>query len=393
MAEACYVPQYLPASFKGVPFDAMEADSEHGRRGAEGEFPFGESTAYADLGRKIRRFTVQGKLVRNSHVADAELMIAAVESPGPGMLIHPTRGAVMVACTTLKVSDKIEDEQGVTYLDFEFVEGNEVGTSIPLGASFFGISMAGVSVALEISFKGKYSKPVRFNRKNLVNNTAREGLAIVKDEFARSIRGTKDNRKWSSLSIMDIATQDPANFANADNVYELTSQSMLLMSSNSVGEKKYQSFRKIVNWSSQSSELPFEAADAQNSVYALFRILGAGYMARAALETPTTTLQAALDQYDQVMSVLDQEMKLANQECDSSLYLELDKFRAKVATALLDRAYLLPALIEYEFNRSVISLVAAHEIFRDARKFPEIEMRNPFNWPFSLGTKVVASRR
>ncbi|RPH73630.1 hypothetical protein EHM76_05065, partial [bacterium] len=42
---------YVPASFKGVQFYCVDADVEGGRRGAEGEFPFGEETAYADLGR------------------------------------------------------------------------------------------------------------------------------------------------------------------------------------------------------------------------------------------------------------------------------------------------------------------------------------------------------
>ena len=37
MAEACYKEPYLPGSFKFIPFKAIEASSEHGRRGAEGE--------------------------------------------------------------------------------------------------------------------------------------------------------------------------------------------------------------------------------------------------------------------------------------------------------------------------------------------------------------------
>ena len=57
MAIGCYTPAYLPASFKGVPFDALEATYEYGRRGAEGEFPFSDTTAYVDLGRKSSWFT------------------------------------------------------------------------------------------------------------------------------------------------------------------------------------------------------------------------------------------------------------------------------------------------------------------------------------------------
>ena len=104
MALGCYTAPYLPASFKGVPFEALTAESEHGRRGAEGEFPFGEQTAYADLGRKIRRYSLKARFVLNSHVDDSAALIAACESPGSGALAHPTRGIVNAACTSCKVS-------------------------------------------------------------------------------------------------------------------------------------------------------------------------------------------------------------------------------------------------------------------------------------------------
>src|SRR6187402_496026 len=99
----------VPASFKGVQFYCTEADVEGGRRGAEGEFPFGEQTAYADLGRKIRVYHLTAYFREDSHVWDSQALFVACESPGPGILVHPTRGAVMVACRSIKLSDKIED--------------------------------------------------------------------------------------------------------------------------------------------------------------------------------------------------------------------------------------------------------------------------------------------
>src|SRR6187402_1835226 len=100
---------YAPASFKGVAFYCTDADVEGGRRGAEGEFPFGEHTAYADLGRKIRVYHLTAMFREDDHVSDSQALFVVCESPGPGILVHPTRGAVMVACKSIKLSDKIED--------------------------------------------------------------------------------------------------------------------------------------------------------------------------------------------------------------------------------------------------------------------------------------------
>ena len=61
---------YAPASFKGVGFLCTVAEVDGGRRGAEGEFPFGEDTAYADLGRKIRVYHLTAVFREDDHVSE-----------------------------------------------------------------------------------------------------------------------------------------------------------------------------------------------------------------------------------------------------------------------------------------------------------------------------------
>src|SRR5688572_1564338 len=134
----------VPASFKGVSFYCTEADVEGGRRGAEGEFPFGEHTAYADLGRKIRVYHLTAYFREDNHVGDSNALFRACESPGPGMLVHPTRGAVMVACRSIKVKDSLESSAGETSAEMEFVEAN-IGFSGIVG-TLFGIISTGLSL-------------------------------------------------------------------------------------------------------------------------------------------------------------------------------------------------------------------------------------------------------
>ena len=146
---------YVPASFKGVGFVCTEASIEGGRRGAEGEFPFGEDTAYADLGRKIRVFNLTAVFREDDHVSDASALYAACESPGPGILVHPTKGTHMVACRSVKISDKVEEEQGETTAELEFVEANILGGSF--AGSLFGIISSGLNATSQASFYRDYN--------------------------------------------------------------------------------------------------------------------------------------------------------------------------------------------------------------------------------------------
>ena len=145
---------YVVASFKGVQFYCTDADIQGGRRGAEGEFPFGEETAYADLGRKIRVCNLTAAFREDNHVGDSYALFAACESPGPGILVHPTRGTFMAACKSVKISDKLEDTAGETIAELEFVEANPVGTGI--GGMLFGIISSALNTTSSASFQRDY---------------------------------------------------------------------------------------------------------------------------------------------------------------------------------------------------------------------------------------------
>lgn len=393
MAEGCYVPRYFQASFKGVPFKALDNGSEHGRRGAEGEFPFGEQTAYADLGRKIRRYSISGRYESNNHIAEATALIAACESPGPGLLVHPTRGAVLVACTSLSVKDNAFEGQGVTEFDIEFVEANVIAGGFNLGSSLFGLSLTALFAATRDSFDDTYDpENVRYYLRNEVLETTGEAIGVIRDEFARAITSSTDNADWYTLATFNTTIEDTSNLYDAQKVFDTLENGSYTVAGKLAGQAKYDAFKRIANWSAKVSGLPSEAGDNQDSVYGATRIIAVGQMARAVMEIPVTTLGDALDQYDRLVDIIEQELAIARITCDNNVFLELRNYESKMKKALLDRAYTLPALVEYNFNGSVHSLVAAHEIYNDARLFKNIESSNPSKWPFIVGPKVLASR-
>lgn len=93
-----------PASFRGVPFGVMKDEGRFGRSIALHEYPFKDKQWPEDIGRATRKFTIQGFLITDSlvygggDVNDQRMaMIGAVETLGPGTLIHPTLGRLQVS--------------------------------------------------------------------------------------------------------------------------------------------------------------------------------------------------------------------------------------------------------------------------------------------------------
>lgn len=100
------------ASFRGVPFGVISGESVVGRRVAVHEYPYRDTVWVEDLGRSARKFTLRGFLIQDSLVYSAgdvfsqrDAMIAACETSGGGLLVHPTLGemnSVTGAVKTIK---------------------------------------------------------------------------------------------------------------------------------------------------------------------------------------------------------------------------------------------------------------------------------------------------
>src|SRR4051794_21784111 len=84
----CKEPTYFTAKWKDIEFVCEATADEIGRRGQLYEYPLSEDVGFKDLGRKARRFQVEGYLVGSKQVALSLRMAAAAESREPGHLIH-----------------------------------------------------------------------------------------------------------------------------------------------------------------------------------------------------------------------------------------------------------------------------------------------------------------
>lgn len=395
MAGPCYNPdvEYLPASFKGFSFEADSSDSDHGRNGAEAEFVFGERTGYADLGIKIRTYQLRARFQTNDHIALTNAFIAVLESPGPGLLVHPTRGPVTAACRSARVTDSKVDAAGVTYVELDFVDANDITAGFGLIGNLVAIALSPIISATETSFKRYYAPDgIRYYNTETVVSTMAQAVAQVQNAYLAVSGNDTSQEKWTTVRDFRNILIDEFTFYSPDNAWNVLRNGFSVLDTAAIGSDKFTVLRNLINWASAHSDLDGESGDAQNAIYTAVRVLAAAYLAKAYTETAATTVNEGLLQFDQIAAVLEQEAQIAKDDChDNEFFLQIRAFAVDVARVMVNRAYNSPSLIVYAFPGTVHGLVAAWEIFGDAKRSRDLETRNSGS-PWAIGPKIISER-
>ncbi|EJG2197913.1 DNA circularization N-terminal domain-containing protein [Citrobacter freundii] len=114
------------ASFRGVPFSVDDDDASFGRRVQLHEYPKRDKPYTEDLGRAARRLTINAYVIGDDYADKRDRLIAAVETEGPGTLVHPQYGEMQGSINgTVKVSHS-SSEGRMSRISFEFVESGEL---------------------------------------------------------------------------------------------------------------------------------------------------------------------------------------------------------------------------------------------------------------------------
>ena len=86
----------LDASFAGIPFCMPDSRHAPGRRVVRFMFPGADVPQFQDLGQNDEEISVTGLIVSDDYIEQAQLLRAAMLTPGPNTLQHPWLGEIMV---------------------------------------------------------------------------------------------------------------------------------------------------------------------------------------------------------------------------------------------------------------------------------------------------------
>lgn len=150
-----WIDRLQPASFRGVPFNVEEEEGTFGRRVQTHEYPGRDKPYSEDLGRTTRRFNVSAYLIGDDYFDQRDRLIKAVETPGPGTLVHPFYGE-MVICIDgdVRVSHS-NSAKRMCQVSFNVVESGEL--SFPTSGVATGQTLISSCSALDDSIGEAFS--------------------------------------------------------------------------------------------------------------------------------------------------------------------------------------------------------------------------------------------
>ncbi|SPB16531.1 multidrug DMT transporter [Caballeronia novacaledonica] len=115
-----------PATFRGVPFEVESDDGSFGRRTQVHEYPQRDMPYAEDLGRATREINVTAFLIGDDYLDARDKLLEALETAGPGTLVHPWYGELKVSLKDpARVSHSIANG-GMCTVQLSFVEAGEL---------------------------------------------------------------------------------------------------------------------------------------------------------------------------------------------------------------------------------------------------------------------------
>jgi prophage DNA circulation protein len=113
-----------PAAWRDIPFHAVNAPCELGRRVAIHEYPLREEPETQDLGRKIRKYNFEAFLLGDDALAQRDKFETALDKSGEGILVHPYYGSIRAQLIDARPIYKANKRRKVGY-SLSFVEAGK----------------------------------------------------------------------------------------------------------------------------------------------------------------------------------------------------------------------------------------------------------------------------
>jgi prophage DNA circulation protein len=411
--------QLQPASFRNVPFAVRGGGGQAGRRNAVHEYPFRDLPWVEDLGRQSRRIQIVGFVTGDDVIAQRARMIAAVEAPGDGELVHPTLGRVQVAVIGF---DWEETEQGRTFAyRFQFVRQGQrlYPSSVSDGANAVASASSAAASASNAAFVAKAAGPLvaGASQANQVQAQAvawsaqaqrvgNDATSLIK--LAVSLPGNYGRLLGlaSGVSVGEIipataglTPQGLAAARSAARALVASACTALVSAASQIGIGNTAPFTDavqalataILNVASTPGDalrglqslanfVPDGVATGgglvvQGACADLFRRASVVTLAIAGSKYQPWSSDDAADVRTQVLADLDTEITIAGDQLEDGVYASLRALRVQAVKDLNARGASLPGLVTVDVASSLPSLVLAQRLYRDPSRADELVSR------------------
>jgi prophage DNA circulation protein len=409
------------AFWRGVPFKVIGSQVRKGRRLAVHEYPFRDGGWAEDMGRAMRTYSFTGYLVGDDAPLMQLLLDRASEQPGPGLLIHPTIGAVQVSLLSCGTAVR-KDRMRVIEVGFEFIEQGQqffpatiIATIIQtiaaagLCSPAFGADLGGVAGPAAATGTDALGEGVTVCEafSGQIGTAATDPAALV--SMAAGLPPLNINSTYGRYGGGNATTALPIGTTVATLQLQIANQRTLVAASGTALTASAEAFTTLTgaNVTAAMDTLveamratmtdpadqirsllalatfsftdaftgPYEGgniATVRDTVATACRRAVVVSLARASAAYQPISYQDAVNIRTVVADALDVEITAAGDAGDDQSYTALKTLRTAVIADLTKRGASLPQVITTSFRAAMPSLVMAQMLYRDASRSDQI---------------------
>ncbi len=381
-------------SFRGVPFEVESSDLEGGRRLVVHEFPQQDKPYPEDMGRANRLITMQGFVVGDDYFRARNLLIEALETPGPGTLVHPHFGELTVSVDHYRETEGRVNGRTATF-EMSFIESgeHEFPVSFLAPAAVLQASALDSITAFGAAFVAAWET---------------SAPAWVLDAGADAIDSVVSQIRAAVLGPVAAASSIVADITDALDTITAASSSLAALPDDlvtallgvmdqvqSIGPDALRTFVDLAG-DAGAADVPATGGTAANATAAanetaLNRYLVRGALAQACAAIASTTF----DSYDSAIATRDTLADMmAAEDAAADGPSNLGELRGALVEDLTARAEVLARVRSLTPVAPLPAAVLAHQLYGDASRADEITDRNALAHPSFVpsGPVLVLSR-
>lgn len=374
--------QLPEATFRGVPFGWLDVGGQYGRRLAIHEYPLSEQWDVEDLGRAMRRHSVDCQLIGDNYMDQLKALIAAVEQPGPGLLIHPTLGPMTVHAERVSTRER-HTERGTATLPINFIEVDPAqlpAVSIDTARALIDAADAAAGPVISVGEDITTTGP-EFQRSALATQVGQfvDALAVDVNDIAQAINtapGFGTLQESVGLAV-DVATA-VQDLVDAPRRIAAMTVGVLL---NRVAtlEGLAQWFDYAVDYYAARFMTPTNLRIAANQEALQLMVRSSAVMAGARIVAGTDYASSddAIADRDALLTAIERVQAVA----DDDLFAAMQTLRVALVDDIEARAASLARLATYTPSRTEPATVIAYRLYGDADRDAEIVARNRITHP------------
>lgn len=401
--------QLKPASFRGVPFFVDSSSYQGGRRVQLHEYPLRDLPFAEDLGRKARTYQLEAYVLEprpwekttDTYMTRRDALITALETAGPGALVHPFLGTKQVVMGPYSVSENFK-EGGKAVFSVPFIEAGQLLEPDALTDTQSAVGAAGIAAAAALSSdfaakfsildKAKWLSDAAVKKLGQISNEMQDLSQLIAVPSAVTAVVSAAQGFSSSLTGLisapsDLAAQIVGIIALIPTMAEQPLDALDLYKN---GLFSFGATDLPVQGSAASQLQQLANRDAVNTLVKGLAITGfagssAAVPSRSSISFPSassslaTTGQKGYDTSDAATAVLQDFLDAVDDllpDLGDAGYAAMLDLRAAVMADLQSRAAALPELIQWIPSATMPALLAAQIRYGDATRADEIVARN-----------------